>query len=346
MIIKRIICAAAAAVLLVALASCGHGTEKDTDTVDMSDTTDTVDTVGTDASEPVTTDTEAATVTETEPITETEPVTETEPTTETNIVDVSVEPQNEIGYVALGDSIAFGYALENVEADRYSTLVESYLDEHSARGCVCSNYGINGLTSGGLIDNLVAGFAPELEGAELITVSIGANNVLGPSVTMLTQYTLNLLVGDRERAAELNTALYASFTEETEAGIADFERDLPNIIALLRAKAPDARIIFQTVYSPYANFDLTLDFAVVKTTMADESDRLVGRLNDIIKANADKLGYEVADVYAAFDGRYGLVNAGTVGGTTTFTGFDPHPTREGHRVIADVICDILKEDYE
>ena len=244
-------------------------------------------------------------------------------------------------YVALGDSIAYGQGLADPEGERYSALVEAALDASGIYDCESFNYGINGLQSGGLIDDIADNFAPELNGADVVTVSIGANNVLSPSVSMLTQYAINLLVGDETRRGELNSELYKNFRADTDAGIAEFERDLPNLIALIRVAAPDARIIFQTIYNPYAGVSLTLDFSVEQIAMATLSDELVTRLDDIIKDNADKLGYEVVDIYAAFSGEDGVVNAGSGIGSSPFSNLDPHPTAKGHRIIADAITDML-----
>lgn len=318
---------AAAAAVSCGVKNDGKGSDTDTD-AGVYATADGTDTAAPDTDAP---DTDA-------PVTDA-PVTDadTEPA-EPVMGDHEAQP---LRYVALGDSIAYGQGLANPEGERYSALVEAALDASGIYDCESFNYGINGLQSGGLIDGIADNFAPELNGADVVTVSIGANNVLSPSVSMLTQYAINLLVGDETRRGELNSELYKNFRADTDTGIAEFERDLPNLIALIRVAAPDARIIFQTIYNPYAGVSLTLDFSVEQIAMATLSDELVTRLDDIIKDNADKLGYEVVDIYAAFSGEDGVVNAGSGIGSSPFSNLDPHPTAKGHRIIADAITNML-----
>ena len=62
-------------------------------------------------------------------------------------------------YVALGDSLTHGYGLEDKQKDRFSAVIAHKL---RTDGYKCSefNYGVDGLTSDGLLEMLMRGSAP------------------------------------------------------------------------------------------------------------------------------------------------------------------------------------------
>ncbi len=274
----------------------------------------------------------------TKPVTElvTEPV--TKPDTEPS-EDVMTTPEKTLRYVALGDSIAYGYGLAKPETERYSALIDAYLDSIPGTECDGLNYGVNGQTSSELLTALMtdASFAPDLANADIVTVSIGANNVLGPAISMFAQYALNMMIEDASLRDASNKRLYESFNAEADEGVARFAADLPRIIDAIKSKAPNAKIILQTVYNPYNRVSLALPLGDMTLELNQSSDALVKKLNEIIIANAGTLGYEVADVYTALEGETGVVNAeGFSGGELfDFTALDPHPTAKGHTVIAE-----------
>lgn len=360
--IKRILSLVTAAALLsLALLSCanknGGGTSDETSDATERGTSAEAETSArvpeTDPSESTQSDTKND-LTEppdtdppaTEPAVTEPPVTEppvTEPSDETTSPDenTDVKPETKtLDYVALGDSIAFGYGLSSPETERYSAIIDGYLDLLPYYECESHNYGVNGQTSAELLAMLEADSVPELHDADIVTVSIGANNVLSPAIEALTQYTLNLLIEDEAVRSAANAAAYASFLSETDAGIAQFESDLPKIIDKINEYAPDAQVIVQTVYNPYNNVALTFDFSTDILDMNKAADALVSRLNEIIGKNADALGYSAADIYGAFEGGTGYINADSFDGVDV-TKLDPHPTSAGHRLIADTICTLI-----
>ncbi len=254
--------------------------------------------------------------------------------------DVMAEPKVEtINIVALGDSIAAGYGLASPEAERYSHIIKERIDARDGFECVETNRGVNGQTSSGLIESFAS--LPDFGDADCVTVSIGANNVLGPAVDMFAKYGTALLIEDEDLRAAAFASAYKEFNSETAAGIARFEADLPEIISGIKEKAPGAKIIFQTIYNPYNNVPLTLTLGDVTVDLNADSDRLVSALNEIIAKNAGALGYSVADVYAAFETETGVVNAEGGSLASAPLALDPHPTAKGHVLIADVILSVI-----
>ncbi len=338
---KALLAMLLAAALAVFLGSCGKkGGADDTDTGSGTENTAPTKNSGTE-SVPVTdeaTDKKETTAsgTGTEP-----PETETEPSK-----DVMSTPEKTLKYTALGDSIAFGYGLLSPETERYSALLDTYIDALTGYEAESYNYGINGQTSSELLAALTndPAFAPELNGADIVTVSIGANNVLSPAISMFMQYAINSLIEDEAQQRAANKLLYEAFNKEAAAGVATFAEEMPDIIAAIKARAPEAKIFFETVYNPYNNVSLKLPVGDAVMDLNEASDELVGKLNAIITANADTLGYTVADVYTALENETGVVNAESFtegGGILNYAALDPHPTAKGHAIIAGTFRDVL-----
>ena len=80
-------------------------------------------------------------------------------------------------YVALGDSLTKGYGLADAEKNRFSAVAARKLNAAGIK-CTERNYGVNGLTSGELLDMINGGEIGMLDYADVITVDIGANDVL------------------------------------------------------------------------------------------------------------------------------------------------------------------------
>ena len=312
------------------LVACADGADSDTDGT-RGDTAADVDVMATDTVED----------------TETESVTETETETGTDAVGTEDDLSDTFVYVALGDSIAYGYGLIDFDNERYPALIESALSD-KVTSLTGFNYAVNGDTSGDLIALIKSGGTPELRHADLVTISIGANNVLGNSLAKLSEYYLYVSSVTDENLKNIRIPqIYDEMMAQNDAGIAQFALDIVTIIELVREASPDAEIIFQTIYNPYRKLGVTFDFIENTLDLASETDRLVTDLNEIIVSNASTLGYKVADVYSAFDGLENVVNADTfTGGVTEFATAlveaDPHPNKDGHRVIADTILPLIE----
>lgn len=229
-------------------------------------------------------------------------------------------------YVALGDSICRGYGLADPETQRYSSLIAE------RTGCAVHNYGVDGQTGSGLLTFLQEGKAEALPQADVVSVSIGANNLLTTLSTLLRALFSDIVTSDPEPSADAE-----SFYAAVDEALASFEQELPELIGEIRGQAPNAHILFQTVYNPYrsfAHFPIRLNGS--KVYLAELADGCVTRLNDMIRAGAQTYGYTVCDVYDAFEQNADqLVNA-----SLSKLNFDPHPNAAGHKVIADTL---LKE---
>ena len=97
---------------------------------------------------------------------------------ESSALPVSGRQGESVRFVVLGDSIAHGYGLADIEGDRFSSVLASKL-RGNFESVAAVNYGIDGLTGIGLCEKLRAGeFTQGLQGADYVLVSIGGNNIL------------------------------------------------------------------------------------------------------------------------------------------------------------------------
>lgn len=247
-----------------------------------------------------------------------------------------------IKYVALGDSICYGYGLDSPETERYSVLVASYIDAYEYYECDEYNYGVNGQTSSELLETLKNGEITELSDADVVTVSIGANNILSPATSFFINYVAASLIEDDTTRNAALASLYTDFISELDAGVTAFEADLPEIIENIYKSAPMAEIIFQTVYNPFRNFDLAIDTGNGEVSLSVLADVYISKINDIIEGNWGVYGYEIADINAAFANEIDVVFADAEG--TSLLSFDPHPTAKGHELIAKTIFALIYLD--
>lgn len=227
-------------------------------------------------------------------------------------------------YVALGDSICRGYGLADPETQRYSSLIGKQT------GCAVYNYGVDGQTGAELVTFLREGKADALSQADVISVSIGANNLLHALSSLLLSLFSNF---DPNSGSAVQVDAEDLFAAVDDA-LASFEQELPELMDLIGEQALNARVLFQTVYNPYrgfTHFPLRLNGQL--TTLSSLANECVVRLNEIIRDGALRYGYTVCDVYDAFEQNANqLVNA-----SLGKLNLDPHPNAAGHVVIAEVL---------
>ena len=234
-------------------------------------------------------------------------------------------------YVALGDSLTKGYGLADAEKNRFSAVAAQKLNAAGIK-CTERNYGVNGLTSGELLDMIDGGEIGMLDYADVITVDIGANDVLHAADDLIyTNLAGNVLSADE----------YAAVCADEERSLAQCRENTEAIIKALREKNDHAKIIMFTIYNPYMNVDLDLAVEGETLTLAGFTDDLVKRLNENINDIAKAQGCAVGDWYTAFEiNPNNLVNAAYGEGTTT--NFDIHPNKDGHAVMGEVCYQTIK----
>lgn len=281
---------------------------------------------------------------------------------------------DKLSVVVLGDSIARGYGLKNVEAERFSSLLGEKLKPHYNEVKV-SNFGIDGQTGSELAASLETDVPNELKECDVVIISIGGNNVLG-SLTEVTG--LVELLSNVPKDIFVNYLLYLFPPEGTEKskfqytvdainglfvsangifqsdaykalvkkGSDNLREEIPDIIAHIKKVNPNARILFQTIYNPYKNLNLSLIGIEEKLMLGVYGEQAVSPMNKAINELSAENGYEVVPVWERFEeSRRSLINAGFSLMTAKFN-VDPHPNSQGHAYIADIYYEILTEEAD
>ena len=254
-------------------------------------------------------------------------------------------------YVALGDSITTGYGLTGAENDSFAALVAN------ENGYELTNLAQDGATSGDLLEVVQdEENADILQNADLITITIGGNDLMGALYQFLAdkynegknesdqidaQRVQIALVDETDEihSAVLLTALFniSNFATSNQADDAlDMVADsLGAVIEQITSMNSDACVIVANQYNPYSHIEGTSAAAIVNAFEAG-----VKRLNsEVLEAGN---GYEIADVYTAFkDAADNPCNAYFT--STTDMDLDFHPNAYGHELIAEVINSLLAE---
>lgn len=236
----------------------------------------------------------------------------------------------------MGDSIASGYGLKNDEMS-----YADYLREFT--GGTVTNLAVPGYTTFDLISQLDdAKNAETIKSADIICISIGANDLLKP-----TRDYFNDMREEGETAMQLLQRLASEHkAEKFISGLTGVLREprnqavdnYPVIAEKLRKLNPNARIMMQTIYNPYE-----LPLRYFYANHHDDSDYqdytlftkyVAGNLAQLNKAMGKLEGFEVADVSAAFAGD-GWVFC------KILSEQDVHPNALGHALIGAVIMDKL-----
>ncbi|MDR0293646.1 MAG: GDSL-type esterase/lipase family protein [Oscillospiraceae bacterium] len=254
-------------------------------------------------------------------------------------------------YVALGDSVPAGYALPDPETESYVGFLS---EQMKSGGKTVETYNLarSGLTTTQLLDALNGMAAAEqavLAGADVITLNIGGNNILGPVISRIGQIALDAGItgmditnAQPEQIAQIFISLMTFVPDEAldaslQAGVAAFTSDFAEIIALLKAEAPNAAMIVSTVYNPIP----------AGLGLSDTAKELITGMNALILGGAETGGYGIADTYEAFTLaeaagiRVTNVNLDMTKGPVSI---DIHPNAAGHALMAQIHAAVLYPD--
>lgn len=245
-------------------------------------------------------------------------------------------------YIALGDSISAGYGLEDA-GDCYVSKLGASI------GAQTENYSVNGFTAEQLIEQLGE---KDISGADIITVSIGSNNLLKPFCEILCSTSgaesveqigqkIDEMYGDGGLAGLMNLSQFfgtlktALTDNETLYAACDLfvQQTFPQIVTLLKEKAPSAKLYITNVYNPYYGVDVV--FAGTSyLPLGELADVYISRINKAFdSASAD---YTLVDAYSAFNAQ-GLTNVSISLDNIAESSFDPHPNAAGHDKLFSMV---------
>ena len=280
-------------------------------------------------------------------------------------------------YLNIGDSIAYGLSAD--PGLSYFGLFAQYLGSERfgldpnwpmtmAGGVV--NLGLPGLDSVELLMALKGEFSPSMTDphyelqvqllalipqADVITLSIGGNNLLTPVIaTVFAMYGLNPLFNTEQ---DLMTAIMmqgemawnmklAAFTESAlssepmtlgsmlEARTAQFLIDWPAILNRIEVLNPNADIIAMTLYNPIEKSDNEALFNRYEALVRPMNMVMMRTQNRVMLANVANTFRKDPDAVAF---RLTWVDAGLYKPPVLI---DPHPTTLGHQLIFEELMKV------
>ncbi len=235
-------------------------------------------------------------------------------------------------YVAIGDSLTHGFGLADKKNDRFSAIVTDKLNKANYQ-CIEYNYGVDGLTTEGLLDMIKQGEAGMLSEADIITIDIGANDVLdsmNPIIfAILESGSVTKYEYEQARVA-YNNSILNSYDNTRE------------ILKLIRNENPNSQIIIATIYNPYKNIAFDIDIDGEKIQLSDYTDSMINDLNNNIRKIANEYNCKVADWYTAFSiTKSDVLNARYEENNINF---DIHPNKEGHNIMAAVVYEAIDKE--
>jgi lysophospholipase L1-like esterase len=238
-------------------------------------------------------------------------------------------------YVALGDSISFG--MSAVPGKGYVDQFHTYLKGlEMYKDIQLTNLSTPGDASTNLKSKIALN-QEVIKNADVITISIGGNNLLGPVIASMAKLFNINPVNNPNFQLELATAIASdplahqkimamsqepAFTAALTAGVTTFGADWNEIVLSIRAMAPQAEIYVNTIYNPFNALD----------PFYGMFDTLINQINAII--NMGTPYYKVVGVNGEFKKDHGqpLVNFNIAAGA-----IDPHPNTLGHGVIYEAL---------
>ena len=201
-------------------------------------------------------------------------------------------------YLALGDSLAWGFRLAHPETESYPSLLQARLSSLAPGGKLV-NLSVPGATSASLRDQQLQSALALIKRERAagrrvspITIDIGGNDLLRVEGSTAAQREATLTATRGNIAATLD--------------------------ALREATEGSADIAIMTYYNPYGG----------DPSIANSEAAWVVQLNSAISAEAVQRGVVVADAYTPFTG-------GRAYAYTNIISNDVHANREGHVVIAE-----------
>lgn len=290
-----------------------------------------------------------------------------------------------LNYVSLGDSIAEGYGLGGYAAKGETDFVAdsyAYKFKNKLKGKYSNtsavSYAKSGDTTADLLTKLNdAAVVEALSNADIMTICIGANDILGPATNNLIDFVLY----NEDISGPLN------------AGLNTFSTNFVTILNKLYEINPTAKKIFTNVYNPYAELlsaenNLVINMGFMSQTITAAKFVEIGTLSeDYIAGNAakgivglnqrmqgiingeDAVGggsltvnnsncyyIDTKAVFDAYDGSDRLINADILDYTELSVSLataqselmahvDPHPTTLGHTYIYNAFSEYFDQNF-
>lgn len=261
------------------------------------------------------------------------------------------QAETSVTYLALGDSISTGY---KPGGSHFTT--ECFTHQIAAvNDLSLVSKAMDGNTASGILSQLQSKTLDEtIRSAGLITITCGGNDMLASlyrsvatdynkshPTDKLTVDEVKTIFNSASDSRMLSLLLSAakllgsySTSKDFQNSLDDYADNLEQITAYIHAKNANVHILVATQYNPYQWFS-----GYYANLLSEPLDQCIQKLNDTIRSQADKNGYQVVDVYTAFhNSKTRLCNA-----TDSPLELDFHPNVQGHKMISDTFQPVVKE---
>lgn len=226
----------------------------------------------------------------------------------------NVSAKDKKKYLALGDSITYGYGLDDIDNEAFANIFSKKHNLELTKEAVSGDETIDLLER---LNNY------NINDYDVITLCIGANDVLGEFLKDIeNKNTLEIV------EYIVNIDNNEDFQNRVNNKFVQFKENFSKIMEIV--KKSHAQIYLMNVYNPYKNFSLE--------ALDKQADKFVKRINEVI--DSYKKDTYFIDLYKKFNSsKKELVNSQTT--RTNYT-TDPHPSVEGHKYISN----LLSDEYE
>ena len=261
-------------------------------------------------------------------------------------------------YVALGDSITTGYGLD--EAHSFAEQIAEQ-EGYTLNDSLASD----GATSTDLLEVVKSeANADTLKNADLITITIGGNDLMNALYAYLAEEYNNKqnsdtsitaedvkasLAGEEGAVVKQITMLFfaiSNISDFQSSSIANSAYDalwdnFVEIIETIREINQNAQLIVVNQYNPYSHLTTGIS-GLNLSSVISAFDSAVQALNEAISSGETIADYTVADVYTKFE--QAESNPCNASVSLPSINLDFHPNATGHGLIADTISALLTDE--
>lgn len=279
-----------------------------------------------------------------------------------------------LNMVTLGDSISYGYGMDDPDTQRYSAILTAKLEQSDNRKWNDYNYAVSGDDSSDLLKRLNDGKALRLPSADAIVICIGANNMLGvleeyfmekaeehdidlAAVESMSDEELTALQEEMQEEMADTETLMKELTARIDSNLDRLVTDLDEMYDWIRERNASAEVYILNVYNPYPDTDGSLlgieteNDAAYDGFVQEKIDRCNQIIADFTKKHADLIPVDIASAFAAAD-PLPIIGTGSIDADASQTDaenvdqsyLDPHPNEEGQQLIADTVFQVMRGD--
>lgn len=257
-------------------------------------------------------------------------------------------------YVAMGDSIAYGYGLPNKSVQSYAQIVRSKLNIPMSN---FENIAVSGMTCKEYYEKITTdtSYQNSIKSADLITVSIGSNELLGIAVSAVSNVTgissNDSNFEEKAKNAFLNATrieqlkmlhdIYSYFTsneikQQININISTYTEYWEKSYQYIKSINPNVTIVATQFYNPF------YEISLLSYDLGGFVDEPIVKMNNILEEKSDSgNNYKIARIYNDFNTTNPRLTNVNINLAEKQFILDPHPNITGHSKIATRILDVL-----